>query len=235
MIAYCDLNPWLEIDLKEFTFKRDGVWIKNRPFSEPIVNNSFSYLHEFESVFSYDNIMNIDFTTSHISNVLTSISKDSDYINENKYTIVDDIFNYINHISATVECNANVNKDDKFTVLYDPNYIFNETSEINSIVIYISGNVDDENVKILFLINFKNHVVSYSCNLNIVIKMVTKEDINVILITEQLKLESLRNTYKSAATAYKKKRIKYNVRSKLTFNKEETNVINFKQKKEAGN
>ena len=33
----------------------------------------------------------------------------------------------------------------------------------------------------------------------------------------------------------KKKRIKYNVRSKLTFNKEETNVINFKQKKEAGN
>ena len=129
MIAYCDLNPWLEIDLKEFTFKRDGVWIKNRPFSEPIVNNSFSYLHEFESVFSYDNIMNIDFTTSHISNVLTSISKDS----------------------------------------------------------------------------------------------------------EQLKLESLRNTYKSAATAYKKKRIKYNVRSKLTFNKEETNVINFKQKKEAGN
>lgn len=237
MIAYVDIDPFIEIDLK------DGSAV--RPIFETGPNiyssrgtffNKYEHLEEFETEFSYDNVISLKFALKYVDNIIRKMRTGDDDVDLNSYFIVEGISNYLDHITTVTE--YSITKTNDTIVLYDKNYEFDEKSNITSVMIYVTGCVEEENVKIVFKIKFNRPVFNLDqYTLDIIIKMMDDADIDNILEMEEIKLAKIKKKYNNALYKYKNMKLKYNVRTKITVNADnKSNIIKFKRRnKETGN
>ena len=237
MIAYANIDQFIEIDLKDGSAVRPIFEIAPTMYSSRgTFFNKYEYLEEFETEFSYDNFISLKFTLKYIDNIIRNMRTGDDEVDLNSYFIVEDISNYLDHMTTVSE--YSIIKDKDTIVLHDSHYEFNEKSNITSMMIYITGRVEEENVKIVFKIKFNRAVFNLDkYTLDIIIKMMDEDDINNILEIEEIKLAKIKKKYNNALYKYKNMKLKYNVRTKLTVNADnKSNIIKFKRRnKETGN